>query len=225
MTNKKQKNIFHAKIIHSINLPQFTHLNTDDFLWGHGDWYSAHGCYFWTRINRIERIVPCGRHFHPSASNCCYCNRKSVKICAICGSINLKRYFLKIIILTDEIVPTDELSSHRWIRLPQITRMNTDYYWTRISRISRIVPCGRHFHPSASNCCYCNRKSENLCNLWEYKSKDIFHKEYHSHGWNRPHGWIKLPQITDYFPCGGTRIISNTNKSNRTNSPSGAHFV
>ena len=30
----------------------------------------------------------------------------------ICGSINLKRYFLKNIILTDEIVPTDELSSH-----------------------------------------------------------------------------------------------------------------
>ena len=33
MTNKKQKNIFHAKIIYSINLPQITRMNTDDFLW------------------------------------------------------------------------------------------------------------------------------------------------------------------------------------------------
>ena len=97
-------------------------------------------------ISRISRIVPCGRHFHPSVSNCCYCNRKSVKICAICGSINLKRYFLKNIIPTDEIVHTDELSSHR------------------------------------------------------------------------------LQMNTDHFPCGGTRIISNTNKPNRTNFPSGAHF-
>ena len=82
MTNKKQKNIFHAMIIHS----------------------------------------------------------------GICGSINLKRYFLKNIIPTDEIVHTDELSSHR------------------------------------------------------------------------------LQMNTDYFPCGGTRIISNTNKPNRTNFPSGSHF-
>ena len=32
MTDKKQKNIFHAKIIHSINLPQNTLMNTDDLL-------------------------------------------------------------------------------------------------------------------------------------------------------------------------------------------------
>ena len=139
MTNKNKKctrEIFIVLISRS-----FQQMNTDDFLWGYGDKYSAHGCYFWTRISRISRIVPCGRHFHPYASNCCYCNRKSVKICAICGSINLKRYFLKI------IIPTDELSSHR------------------------------------------------------------------------------LQMNTDYFPCGGTRIISNTNKPNRTNFPSGSHFV
>ena len=47
MTDKKtKKNIFHARIILSINLSQITHLNIDDFLWGHGDKYSAHGCYF-----------------------------------------------------------------------------------------------------------------------------------------------------------------------------------
>ena len=153
MTNKKQKNIFHARIIQS----------------------------------------------------------------GICGRINLKRYFLKI------IVPTDELGSHRWIRLPQITRMNTDYYWTRISRISRIVPCGRHFHPYASNCCYCNRKSVKICaicgsiNLKRYFLKIIIPTdELSSH---------RLQMNTDYFPCGGTRIISNTNKPNRTNFPSGSHFV
>ena len=166
MTNKKQKNIFHARIIQS----------------------------------------------------------------GICGRINLKRYFLKI------IVPTDELSSHRWIRLPQITRMNTDYYWTRISRISRIVPCGRHFHPSASNCCYCNRKSVKICaicgsiNLKRYFLKNIIPTdEIVPTDELSSHGWIRLPQITrmntDYFPCGGTRIILNTNKPNRTNFPSGSHFV
>ncbi len=32
MTDKKQKNIFHERIIHSINLPQITLMNTDDFL-------------------------------------------------------------------------------------------------------------------------------------------------------------------------------------------------
>ena len=155
MTEWQIKKIFFTRKLFIVLIShRLRQMNTDDFLWGHGDKYSAHGCYFWTRINRIERIVPCGRHFHPSASNCCYCNRKSVKICAICGSINLKRYFLKNIIPTDEIVPTDELSSHRWIRLPQITRMNTDY-----------------------------------------------------------------------FPCGGTRIISNTNKPNLTNFPSGSLFV
>ena len=31
--NDKQKNIFHARIIHSIILPQITRMNTDDFLW------------------------------------------------------------------------------------------------------------------------------------------------------------------------------------------------
>ena len=138
---KNKKIFFTRKLFIVLISRRLRQMNTDYFLWGHGDKYSAHGCYFWTRINRIERIVPCGRHFHPSASNCCYCNRKSVKICAICGSINLKRYFLKI------IIPTDELSSHR------------------------------------------------------------------------------LQMNTDYFPCGGTRIISNTNKSNRTNFPSGSHFV
>ena len=40
-------------------------------------------------------------HIHSSASNCCYSNRKSVKIRAICGRINIKRYFLKNIIPTD----------------------------------------------------------------------------------------------------------------------------
>ena len=83
--------------------------------------------------------IPSGRHFHPSASNCCYCNRKSVKICAICGRINLKRYFLKNIIPTDEIVPTDELSSHRL----QIIFHAEEHglFRTRINRIERI------FHP------------------------------------------------------------------------------
>ena len=179
---KNKKIFFHARIIHSINLPQITHLNTDDFLWGHGDKYSSHGCYFWTRINRIERIVPCGRHFHPSASNCCYCNRKSVKICAICGSINLKRYFLKNIIPTDEIVHTDELSSHRLHTQIIFHAEEHGLFRTRINRIERI------FHPD--------------------------------------HITSKLHQMnTDYFPCGGTRIILNTNKPNRTNSPSGSHFV
>ena len=47
MTDKKnKKKFFHARIIHSINLPQITQMNTDDFLWGHGDKHSAHGCYF-----------------------------------------------------------------------------------------------------------------------------------------------------------------------------------
>ena len=47
MTDKKnKKNFFHARIIHSINLPQITQMNTDDFLWGHGDKHSTHGCYF-----------------------------------------------------------------------------------------------------------------------------------------------------------------------------------
>ena len=95
---KNKKIFFTRKLFIVLISRRLRQMNTDYFLWGHGDKYSAHGCYFWTRINRIERIVPCGRHFHPSASNCCYCNRKSVKICAICGSINLKRYFLKNII-------------------------------------------------------------------------------------------------------------------------------
>ena len=89
----------------------------------------------------ISRIVPCGRHFHPSASNCCYCNRKSVKICAICGSINLKRYFLKNIILTDEIVPTDELSSHRLHTQIIFHAEEHGLFRTLINRIERI------FHP------------------------------------------------------------------------------
>ena len=92
-------------------------------------------------LTNFTLIVPCGRHFHPSASNCCYCNRKSVKICAICGSINLKRYFLKNIIPTDEIVPTDELSSHRLHTQIIFHAEEHGLFRTRINRIERI------FHP------------------------------------------------------------------------------
>ena len=77
MTNKKQKNIFHAMIIHS----------------------------------------------------------------GICGSINLKRYFLKNIIPTDEIVHTDELSSHRLHTQIIFHAEEHGLFRTRINRIERI------FHP------------------------------------------------------------------------------
>ena len=60
----------------------------------------------------------------------------------ICGSINLKRYFLKNIISTDEIVHTDELSSHR-LQMKQIIFHAEEHglFRTRINRIERI------FHP------------------------------------------------------------------------------
>ena len=38
----------------------------------------------------------------------------------------------------------------------------------------RSFPSVLHIHSSASNCCPSNRKSENLCNLWETLSKRDF---------------------------------------------------
>ena len=138
--------------------------------------------YYWTRISRISRIVPCGRHFHPSASNCCYCNRKSVKICAICGSINLKRYFLKNIILTDEIVPTDELSSHRLHTQIIFHAEEHGLFRTRINRIERI------FHPDHISSKLRQMNTDDF--LWGHGDK------YSAHGC---YFWTRINRIERIF--------------------------
>ena len=58
---KKQKKNFHARIILSINLPQITQMNIDYFLWGHGDKYSAHGCYFWKSASHATQAQSISR--------------------------------------------------------------------------------------------------------------------------------------------------------------------
>ena len=74
-------------------------------------------------------------HIHSSASNCCPSDRKYVKIRAICGRINLKRYFLKNIIPIDKSSPTDDNFSPTDSRFTQIYDLSGK--WS--NRISKVA--------------------------------------------------------------------------------------
>ena len=78
MTNKKQKIFFTQRLFIVLISRRLRQMNTDDFLWGHGDKYYAHGCYFRTRINRIERI------FHPVHISKWRQNHVLAEACRIC---------------------------------------------------------------------------------------------------------------------------------------------